>query len=131
MSVLESIRDRIQSDDQDAPRTPTIDVDDAIDVLANERRRYILDVLARVDDEIDKGELAELVAAREYQTRIRHLTGQQRKRVYVALHQSTLPKLDGAGIIDYDDPVVEPTDRITVLTDAKQALNESLRGASA
>jgi hypothetical protein len=129
-SVLDSIRDRIATDTEpDSPRTPPMPVADALDILANDRRRIVIDVLARVDDgEITKGHLSELVAGRETHTRPDRLPGAARKRLYVSLHQNILPKLDSAGVIQYDDPDVEVTDRVHALQDAKHALEDSLRG---
>jgi hypothetical protein len=46
--------------------------------------------------------LAEFIAARENDTEIRLISSQQRKRVYVALYQTHLPRLADADVIDYD-----------------------------
>lgn len=129
-SVLDSIRDRIATDTEpDSPHTPPMPVADALDILANERRRIVIDILARTDDgEITKSDLSELVAGRETHRRPDRLPGAARKRVYVALHQSVLPTLDTADVIQYDDPDIEITDRVHALQDAKTALEHSLRG---
>ena len=48
------------------------------------------------------GDLAEQVAAREYDTTVEQLSSKQRQRVYIPLYQNHLPKLDDEGIIDYN-----------------------------
>lgn len=47
----------------------------------------------------------------------RPVTSQQRKRTYTALRQSHLPKMDRAGVIDYDADrgSIEPTGEATRL----------------
>ncbi len=70
------------------------------DVLSNERRSMVLDLLA-ADEPRDLGSLAELIAAEE--------TGEdppprnKRTSVYVTLHQTHLPKLAELGVVNYDD----------------------------
>jgi len=132
MSLVDSLRDAI-TDDTPAPRTPTIAVDDAIEVLRNERRRIVLDILARVDDDIEKRDLARHVAAIENRQHPDRVTSDDRQTVYVCLHQTHLPQLDDAGIIDYDDQrgTIEATHRAEALADAKHALHQSLRGERA
>jgi hypothetical protein len=129
MSVLNSLKDAFST--TDTPDEPVMPVPDALDVLANHRRRLVIDVLARTDGEITKRELSELVAGRETQTRPDRVPTDARKRVYVSMHQSVLPKLDTLDVVDYDDPDVVVTDRVHALQDAKHALHQSLRGDSA
>ncbi|MBX0323135.1 hypothetical protein EGH21_08855 [Halomicroarcula sp. F13] len=71
------------------------------DVLRNERRRATLSVLPP-DESVSVSSLAEQVAAIENDTTPESLTERQRKRVYVSLHQSHLPKMDDLGIVAFD-----------------------------
>lgn len=66
-------------------------------------------------DTATMNDLAEQVAAWENDAGIPELTSQQRKRVYVSLYQTHLPKLADTGLVDYevDDGVVTLTDRAT------------------
>lgn len=75
--------------------------DEVYQLLSNPRRRFIISYL-RGRDEIYLQDLAAEVAAWENETSVESLTDQQRKRVYVSLYQTHIPKLDEAGIIDYD-----------------------------
>jgi hypothetical protein len=88
-----------------------IEEDELFDVLANQRRRYALHALqGHADAEI--GPLAERVAAWENDIAVAEVNSAERKRVYTALQQTHLPKMDGAGVVDFDKNrgVVEPTE---------------------
>jgi len=70
------------------------------DVLSNERRKMVIDLLCEERTEISARHLSEYIAERE--------TGEsppprnKRQSAYVSLHQTHLPKLDELGIIEYD-----------------------------
>ena len=72
-------------------------LDTTFDLLATERRRHALYCLREADDPILLLELADRVAEREADA-----PGDGRERVAVSLEQVHLPKLDDAGIIDFD-----------------------------
>ena len=72
------------------------------ELLKNRRRREVLQYLLEADDTVTLGELAEQIAAWENDIDINALSSDQRKRVYVALYQTHLPKMDDAGIVEYD-----------------------------
>jgi DNA-binding transcriptional ArsR family regulator len=76
--------------------------DVVFDILSSPRRRYVLYYLKQVDEPIELTDLAEQVAAWENETTPDSLTDQERKRVYVSLYQTHIPKLDEAGIVTYD-----------------------------
>ncbi|ELY37377.1 hypothetical protein C498_00795 [Haloferax volcanii DS2] len=44
-----------------------------------------------------------MVAARENGTAIEDVTDEERQRVYISLYQTHLPKLESAGLVDYDE----------------------------
>ena len=73
---------------------------DIYDVLSNERRTMVLELLAASDPR-DLGDLAEEIAARE--TGERPPPRNKRTSVYVTLHQTHLPKLATLSIVEYDD----------------------------
>lgn len=85
----------IVSDDGELP------VDEIFHILQNERRRMVLEYLQETDSSVRMRDVAEQVAAWENDTTVEELTSDQRQRVYIPLYQSHLPKLDKAGIIDY------------------------------
>lgn len=71
------------------------------EMLSSRRRRHALQALAATD-EIDLGPLAEQVAAWENEKSVAAVTSDERKRVYTSLQQSHLPKLDDAGLVEFD-----------------------------
>ena len=62
-------------------------------------------------------ELAEEVAAIENDVEVDDLTYKQRKRVYVSLHQTHLPRLAEAGVVHYDkdEGIVRLTENADVI----------------
>ncbi|WP_254763332.1 DUF7344 domain-containing protein [Natrinema marinum] len=83
------------------------------EVLRNQRRRYVLQFLKQDDRPVELGDLAQQVAAWEYDTTLEGVTPEQRKRVYTTLQQTHLPKMDTAGILCFDSDlgVIEATER--------------------
>lgn len=102
-----------------SPSGPGTDGDDPtavseeelFDVLSNRRRRYAVHALDSDRGAVELGSLAEQVAAWEYGVGVDELSHAQRKRVYTSLQQSHLPKMDAAGIVEFDKRrgLVEPT----------------------
>jgi len=76
--------------------------DVVFDILSSPRRRYVLYYLRTTGESVKLTDLAEQVAAWENETDPDKITEQERKRVYVSLYQTHIPRLDDAGIIDYD-----------------------------
>jgi hypothetical protein len=76
-------------------------LDRIFDVLSNHRRRRVLQYLERNEQAL-VGELAEHIAAIENKKAITALSSQERKRVYIALYQSHLPKMASADVVQYD-----------------------------
>lgn len=92
---------------------------EVFDLLRNQRRRFVLHYLKHnPDDDVALGDLAVRVAAWEYDVQPGEVSSTQRKRVYTTLQQSHLPKMDEAGILEFDEDrgVVTPTDVVADLT---------------
>ncbi|WP_394345825.1 DUF7344 domain-containing protein [Halegenticoccus tardaugens] len=90
-----------KSDRREVP-SDVLSMDVIFELLKNRRRRDILRYLLSTERTVTLSELAEQIAAWENDIEVRELGSDQRKRVYVALYQTHLPKMDDAGIIDYD-----------------------------
>ncbi|WP_144900855.1 DUF7344 domain-containing protein [Halobellus captivus] len=81
-------------------REQSLSETDIHDLLRNDRRRQTIKCLQSHGREVMLRDLAEEIAERE--------TGESpaprniRDSVYISLHQSHLPKLDDAGVVDYD-----------------------------
>lgn len=77
------------------------------DVLSSSRRRYVLYYLSRQEGPVELPDLAKEVAAWEMETAVEDLSPQERKRVYVSLYQTHVPKLDEVGLVEYDQDTGE------------------------
>lgn len=105
-----------------------ISPDLVFELLSSTRRRRVLYYLREHGGVATVNELAESIAAMENEIDVEDLNRQQRKRVYVSLYQTHVPKLVEAGIIEYDDNngEVRLTDRAvetdTYLTPASEAV---------
>lgn len=87
-------------DSEPEPETPSEGT--VFDVLSSPRRRYALYYLRTVGGSAELNEIARQVAAWENGIERRAVGRQQRKRVYVSLYQTHVPRLAEAGVIDYD-----------------------------
>lgn len=88
-------------------------------LLRNQRRRFVVYFLQDRDDEpVDLGNLATQIAVWENDIPAEEVSAAQRKRVYTALQQSHLPKMDDAGIVEFDSSrgTVRATDSLADLT---------------
>ena len=72
------------------------------DLLSSSRRRFVLQYLSQQEGAVPFSELANELAAWENDTDVEDITERQRKRVYVSLYQTHIPKLEEAGVVDYD-----------------------------
>lgn len=80
----------------------TLTQDTVYDLLSNGRRRFVISRLRRAEGPVSVNDLSEAVAAWENDVPESELTDKQIKRVYVSLYQIHIPKLDEAGLVDYD-----------------------------
>lgn len=83
-------------------KSSTLSQDTAFDLLSNARRRLALQYLQEERGPVSIGELATQVAAMENDIPAEEVDSQQRKRTYVSLYQTHIPKLAKAGAVDYD-----------------------------
>ncbi|WP_199174946.1 DUF7344 domain-containing protein [Halegenticoccus soli] len=92
-----------QSADPDAGEEKReLSTDDLFHILQNQRRRRVLKYMQGREGPVDMRDVAEQVAAWEHDTTVEALTSDERQRVYIALYQSHLPKLDEKGILEYN-----------------------------
>lgn len=100
-----------------APTELTQDI--VFSVLSNERRRQVLRHLHERPGGSDIRELSQQLAAWENDVSPEAVTYKQRKRVYTSLHQTHLPALAEAGVVEYDRDrgTVNLTEQADVLDD--------------
>lgn len=79
-----------------------LSTDVVFETLSNRRRRCVLYYLKHVQPTVTLRDLSEQLAAWEEGVDREEVTPKQRKRLYTALHQTHLPKMDANGIVAYD-----------------------------
>lgn len=86
---------------------------EAFEILSNDRRRHTLHYLLSHENGTNIGELSRQIAAWENRESLDQVTANQRRRVYVSLHQNHLPRMDEAGILNYENSrdTIELTER--------------------
>lgn len=86
---------------------------EVFDILSNDRRRHALHFLLSRQKGTDIGEHSEQIAAWENRENLQQVTSDERRRVYVSLHQTHLPRMDDAGLLHYENSrdTIELTER--------------------
>ena len=79
--------------------------------LSNHRRRFTLYACHQADGELTLSDVAEQVAAWEYDKPVEAVTSDERKRVYTSLQQHHLTKLEDAGLIEFDGDTITLTEK--------------------
>jgi hypothetical protein len=84
------------------------------ELLGNDRRRLVIEVLEGYDGPVDLAVLAEIVAAEECAVPLDAVSEDERHRVHVSLYHHHVPRLAEAGFVERDEErgAVEPTDRL-------------------
>lgn len=80
----------------------SISVEAVFTILGSSRRRYALHYLRRVDGPVTIRDLSEQLAAWETGKERTAVRPKERKRLYTALHQTHLPRMDRLGVVEYD-----------------------------
>ncbi|WP_435174479.1 DUF7344 domain-containing protein [Halorussus sp. AFM4] len=83
-----------------------MDFETAFDVLSNEHRRAVLEILAETG-RLSRRELTSRLLARDVGPDDPDRSS--RRRLRIALHHNHLPHLADAGVVTYDDETVAPT----------------------
>jgi hypothetical protein len=86
--------------------------EEIFDALCSSRRLYVLQYLREAGGEASLGALVDAVAAMEYGKRPEELDRDERRRIYISLYQTHLPKLGDRGLVRWDDE-----DTVTLLVE--------------
>lgn len=91
----------------------SLDQTEVFELLGNDRRRNALHHLMAIDGGTDIRSLSRQLAAWETGKAVDDVSAEERRRVYISLHQTHLPRLDDAGLLEYESSgdVLELTDR--------------------
>lgn len=76
--------------------------DTIFDVLSSRRRRFVLEYLRSESEPGNLTEIATAMAASEADTTPEQLESHERKRAYVSLYQTHIPRLADEGVVTYD-----------------------------
>ncbi len=77
-------------------------VDEALSLLANYRRRLLLQVMATYGEALTLPDAAEEVAVRETGRNVSQLSAEEVATIYISLYHDHLPRLVDAGLLAYD-----------------------------
>lgn len=117
----------------------SVNPDEAFSVLSNARRQHVIGHVAERlaignQSEIDLGDLAEDIAAAELDKPLTEVDSDERKRVYVSLYQSHMPKLVEVGVVDHASEIETGTEFVpgpnaelfaSLLGGAQEVIHES------
>jgi hypothetical protein len=81
----------------------SLDTDTLFSILSVERRRYALYCLQQYRNPLTLADLADEVALLEHDERsVAQIPGEDIKSIYTNLYHSHVPKMDDAGVVEYD-----------------------------
>lgn len=110
---MDSFEQERQTVDRDKPGSGPLSTETIFATLSNRRRRYVMHCLRQTDDGMTIRDLSEQLAAWEQGCERGEVRSKERKRLYTALHQTHLPKMDAFGVVEYDNRgIVTLTDMI-------------------
>jgi hypothetical protein len=112
---MDSFERESQTADPDESGSGPLSTETIFATLSNRRRRYVMHCLRQTNDGLTIRDLSEQLAAWEQNCELTEVRPKERKRLYTALHQTHLPKMDAFGIVEYDSArgVVTLTDAIS------------------
>lgn len=103
-----------EDDTSDEDAETELSRDDLFFALSNRRRRFILHHMLQTGESATLRDLSAETAAWENDVEPEETTSAMRKRAYVSLRQTHLPKMDELGLLEYDGNrgVARLTDRV-------------------
>lgn len=108
------------------PHLADLELDDALNCLSNERRRYTIEILDDHGGPLPLSEVAERVATRQNDIKREELTSKQRKCAYSGLYQAHMGKLTDVNAVEFDErsKVLKPGENTTALAKTIRQLRE-------
>jgi HSP20 family molecular chaperone IbpA len=110
-----------KSEQSDTDST-SVSKDQIFELLSNKRRRWMIRYLDSANEPVSLQDFITHVAAKEEGTSPDSVSRKYYKRIQVGLIQTHLPKLQDAGVVEYDEKK-----RTVTLTDAASVLRPYLR----
>nr|WP_293030462.1 hypothetical protein [Natronococcus sp.] len=91
--------------------------DTVLDLCRDQHRRIILAVLTEEPRSLTVNDLLEAILKYNHQSSVTEVSEEVLTDIRVSLHHTHIPKLESAGVIDYDSErqLVEPTEQLDQL----------------
>ncbi len=100
--------------------------EDALDayftVLSNQRRRHVVDCLQEHRNPMALSDLADEVAVREHDSPVTEIPAEEVSEIQISLYHVHVPKMEDAGLVDYD----QDDDLVTLVEDGQELIEEAL-----
>lgn len=106
-------------------RPESVDLETALELLADERRRRVLLTLRECDSHVSLDELALRVASRTQESTFGVVSQRLIDRVKISLYHTHLPKLHDANVVEYD--VARETVALTMESGYLEELLDAVR----
>ena len=126
MSLMSVFDSAAESEERPPLPSITLDTTTLLDLLQNERRRHVINLLAQCE-QLTITDAAEIVAAKQYGKAAADLDAQERKRVYISLYQTHGPKLAKHGLVvcDQEKGIIAATPLTETADEIAGALDEA------
>ncbi len=102
MSTATSVPTQPEQTTKQKRETKTLTQETAFKILSCSRRRNVVHYLLQRGESVSLHELSKQLAAWENEILPEAVTYEQRMRVYTALRQAHLPKMDDSGVVEFD-----------------------------
>ena len=105
----------------------SIPFDTVLDVCRDRHRRIVLAVLAGEQRGLTVNDLTKAIAKQNHHVRVTEMSAERLPELQLSLHHVHLPKIEAAGLIDYDQErgLVEPTEQFEQAQPQLSALIEA------
>lgn len=105
----------------------SIPYDTVVDVCRDRHRRIVLAVLAGEQRRLTANDLTKAIARHNHHVPVTEMPAEDLSAVQVSLHHEHLPKLNAAGLVDYDPErgLVEPTEQFEQVQSQLSAIIEA------
>jgi len=102
-------------------------LDTVLDLGGDQHRRIVLAVLAHEQRSLTMHDLTKTIVKHNHHAPLREMPKESLSEVQISLHHVHLPKIDAAGLIEYDQDrgLVEPTEQFEQVQPQLSALIEA------
>lgn len=111
----------------DRVMSSSIDSDTVLGLCADQHRRIALAVLANEQRSLTRNDLTKAIAKHNHHVPVTEMPKERLSEVQISLHHVHLPKIEAAGLVNYDQErgLVEPTEQFEEVQPQLSALFEA------